>query len=210
MVDGRLRREVFLCHSSKDKDYVRSLASHLTVMGVEPWFDAWELSVGDSLIERIGQGINSAKFFCIVLSRHSADSKWCNAELAEALSNSIESGSNNILVVRKGDVAIPPFLKHRLFIDAPRYSLHVPLSVAFRAYGFSPKDLDLFVRGGRIRDIDGALKVLSLAAKGSTVSFGSEDWATLREILARKGFDVEGDDVLKISNLKLGRNFLAS
>ncbi|SHI08354.1 toll/interleukin-1 receptor domain-containing protein [Marivita hallyeonensis] len=203
------KREVFLCHSSKDKHYVRKLALHLEAMGVGPWFDAWELSVGDSLIERIGQGINSASFFCIILSAASAESNWCKNELSEALANSIESGRNNILVVRKGKVPIPPFLKHRLFIDAPRYSLKVPLSISFRAFGFSPKDIDLLVSLNRVSDIESALEILSLAAKKNAVEFGKDDWALLRALLARRGVLVDGDDLLRISSLKHGENFLA-
>lgn len=204
------KREVFLCHSSKDKQYVRKLALHLEAMGVVPWFDAWELSVGDSLFEKIGQGINSARFFCIILSAESAESNWCKNELSEALANSIESGANDILVVRKGKIPIPPFLKHRVFIDAPRYSLKVPLSIAFRAFGLLPKDIDLLVSHSRVSDIERALEILSLAAKKKAIEFGSDDWGKLRTLLARRGVRVDGDDLLRISSLKNGKHFLAS
>lgn len=103
----RAKPELFLCHSGKDKTYVRRLASDLEMLGVEPWFDAWQLSVGDSLIKRIGDGIGTSKFFCIILSVNSKGSRWCDAELSEALSLSIERGKRNILVVKKGKVDIP-------------------------------------------------------------------------------------------------------
>jgi len=38
--------DVFLCHSSREKSFVRRLASDLDRLAVRPWLDAWELGPG--------------------------------------------------------------------------------------------------------------------------------------------------------------------
>ncbi len=58
---------VFLSHTNADKSFVRRLASDLTDRGVKVWLDEWELSVGDSLSERIQAGILVAGFLAVVL-----------------------------------------------------------------------------------------------------------------------------------------------
>lgn len=46
--------KVFLCHFSKDKEFVQRLAHDLKSKEVPVWFDKWELKVSDSLNEKIG------------------------------------------------------------------------------------------------------------------------------------------------------------
>ncbi|PEU28639.1 hypothetical protein CN532_11480 [Bacillus wiedmannii] len=53
---------VFLSHSSKDKFFVRKLAERLIHSGVEVWIDEAEIKIGDSLIEKISQGIKGADY----------------------------------------------------------------------------------------------------------------------------------------------------
>ncbi len=40
---------LFLSHSSADKTFVEKLAKDLEGVGVNVWFDKWEIKVGDSL-----------------------------------------------------------------------------------------------------------------------------------------------------------------
>jgi len=60
--------DVFLCHSSSDKDFARSLASDLKRSGLRVWFDEWAMRPGDSLYDKIQSGIKDAGWFVIVLS----------------------------------------------------------------------------------------------------------------------------------------------
>ena len=79
------RPQLFLCHSAKDKAFVRRLASELTELSVGVWLDEWELEVGDSLHECIGTAIDAAAYVGVVLSPNSAASKWCQRELQTSL-----------------------------------------------------------------------------------------------------------------------------
>ena len=59
---------IFLCHSSVDKPFVEKLAKDLKHLGVNVWFDKWEIKVGESLTERVQEGIRQNEFLAIVLS----------------------------------------------------------------------------------------------------------------------------------------------
>ena len=50
--------KIFLSHSSKDKEFVRKLADDLKTYGLSVWFDEWEIKVGDSITNKISQGID--------------------------------------------------------------------------------------------------------------------------------------------------------
>ena len=41
------------------------------------WYDELELNVGDSIVEKINQGIKESKFMVVVLSKSSVDKLWC-------------------------------------------------------------------------------------------------------------------------------------
>ena len=49
--------KIFLCHASEDKKFVEKLAKDLMKFGLEVWFDKFEMKVGESLLEKINEGI---------------------------------------------------------------------------------------------------------------------------------------------------------
>ena len=48
---------LFLSHSSVDKTFVEKLAKDFEGVGVNVWFDKWEIKVGDSLTGKIEGGL---------------------------------------------------------------------------------------------------------------------------------------------------------
>jgi predicted nucleotide-binding protein len=68
---------VFICHASEDKRFTRKLAYDLSKNGMHVWYDELELNVGDSIVEKINQGIKESKFMVVVLSKSSVDKLWC-------------------------------------------------------------------------------------------------------------------------------------
>ena len=72
---------IFLSHNSQDKPFVRRLARDLDVHGVKCWIDEAEIKVGDSLIEKIRQGLDSMSYVAVVLSPDSVNSAWVQKEI---------------------------------------------------------------------------------------------------------------------------------
>lgn len=49
-------KRVFISHSSKDKTFATWLGTDLKAAGHTPWFDAWDIRVGESIPEKISDG----------------------------------------------------------------------------------------------------------------------------------------------------------
>lgn len=52
---------MFLCHSSEDKEKLQRVAAALKEAGIPVWYDEWEIAWGDSLIEKINEGLESCR-----------------------------------------------------------------------------------------------------------------------------------------------------
>ena len=48
---------LFISYSSQDRAFVRKLVADLRASSMPIWFAEWELGPGDSLIDKIGEGI---------------------------------------------------------------------------------------------------------------------------------------------------------
>jgi hypothetical protein len=71
---------VFLSHSSADKMLARRLAADLRDAGVKVWFDEWEIETGDSISQRIQDGLRESDFVAVLLTRQSVEHGWVEKE----------------------------------------------------------------------------------------------------------------------------------
>jgi TIR domain len=108
---------IFLCHSSKDKFFVRELAEKLSAAGVRVWLDEAEINIADSLTAKIGQAIDGMDYFAVVLSRHSVTSEWVQRELQIAMQRELKERKVVVLPLLMEPVELPPFLRDKLYAD---------------------------------------------------------------------------------------------
>jgi len=108
---------IFLCHSSKDKFFVRELAAKLRDVGVRVWLDEAEIKIGDSLTQKIGQAIDEMDYFGVVLSRHSIASEWVQRELQVAMQRELKERRVIVLPLLLEPVELPAFLRDKLYAD---------------------------------------------------------------------------------------------
>lgn len=91
--------DFFICHASEDKsDVVEPLAIELTARGAVVWYDRWTLQIGDSLSEKIDEGLGSSEFGIVVLSPHFFSKPWPQRELGGLVQREIR-GKKVILPV---------------------------------------------------------------------------------------------------------------
>lgn len=91
--------DVFISHASEDKDeVVRPLAHALKDAGLSVWYDEFELKIGDSLRQKIDQGLSRSRFGIVVLSPRFLAKGWTNYELDGIVSRSVD-GQQVILPV---------------------------------------------------------------------------------------------------------------
>lgn len=108
---------IFLSHNSKDKPWVRNLADRLTSDGVVVWIDEAELNIGDSLIEKIAEGIHEMRFVAAVISNNSISSTWVQKELNLAMSKEIKGRQVTVLPLLIENCTLPPYLTDKLYAD---------------------------------------------------------------------------------------------
>jgi hypothetical protein len=112
--------KVFLSHSSRDKSFVRMLASDLALAEVGVWIDELEIGPGDSILRRISEGLSTSSFVVACLSPGSVGSPWVQQELEIAMTTQIETQTVIVLpiligAIQKGD--LPLYLRPHLYLD---------------------------------------------------------------------------------------------
>jgi glycosyltransferase involved in cell wall biosynthesis len=72
--------DVFLSHSSLDKDIVRQLAERLRKDGLRVWFDEWVLKAGDNILAKMEDGLEHSRVLVLCMSEHAFESDWAQME----------------------------------------------------------------------------------------------------------------------------------
>jgi hypothetical protein len=109
---------LFLSHASEDKDdLVRPLAERLRA-DFNVWYDEYELVLGDSLLQKINEGLQKCDYGVVVLSQHFFAKRWPKAELDGLFA--LETNEKKVILpiwkdVTEDDVkAFSPILSGRL------------------------------------------------------------------------------------------------
>src|SRR5437588_104303 len=79
---------------------IRQLASDLAKDGIDTWLDEHRILVGDSITEKIGQGLAQSDYFIIALSESSVSSAWVKKELSGALLREVERRKVTVLPIK--------------------------------------------------------------------------------------------------------------
>jgi TIR domain len=95
--------DAFICHASEDKeDFVRPLAERLKQQHVDVWYDEFSLSIGDSLTQKIDEGLAKARFGIVVLSPSFFKKPWAKRELNGLTAREVFEKTDVILPVWHG------------------------------------------------------------------------------------------------------------
>lgn len=117
MTDIRGTGLVFISHSSKDKNFTEQLAIDLRAFGVEVWYDAWAIDLGDSIVDKVFSNLGRSNVLLVLISRSSIDSKWVKEELNVSIMRRLSSDDIRIIPVRLDNAELPNYLQHILYSD---------------------------------------------------------------------------------------------
>lgn len=113
--------QIFLSHNSNDKPVVEAIGRFLTGNGYTVWLDKWCMTPGDSLIEKIGEGIESSDKLVIFLSENSVDANWVKKEVATGLVLELAEekglGSKFIIPALLKPCKIPIMLRDKIYAN---------------------------------------------------------------------------------------------
>jgi hypothetical protein len=108
---------IFISYSHEDKELARALAAALETCGLRVWIDEGELKVGDSLIERIATAIAEIDFFLALVSEASRSSRWCQKELALAVTGELGREGVRVLPIRVAGAEMPHALADVFYLS---------------------------------------------------------------------------------------------
>jgi len=108
---------VFISYSHADELIVNKLAAHLVKHNANVWVDTWELSVGDSILNRVQEAIQESSALLVILSKTSVASEWCKKELSAGLMRELDEKRVVVLPVLVEDCEIPMFLREKMYAD---------------------------------------------------------------------------------------------
>src|SRR5262249_20256391 len=108
---------VFLSHTSIDKPFVEKLAGDLKRIGINVWFDKWEIKIGESITWKIEEGIRENEYLAIVLSPEALNSDWVKCELSAAWVKQMQRRRVVVLPILYRSCAIPLFLADRKYAN---------------------------------------------------------------------------------------------
>ncbi|MGM7446898.1 toll/interleukin-1 receptor domain-containing protein [Idiomarina sp. ST20R2A10] len=108
---------IFISYSHEDKEFVDQLAVQLVHRNINIWLDRWELSIGESIIDKVQDAVDGASALLVILSKSSVVSEWCKKELSSGLLRELEEKRVVVMPVLLEDCDIPLFARGKLYAD---------------------------------------------------------------------------------------------
>ena len=110
--------KVFLSHSTKDKQFVQSLADELKREQIESWLCEVDVEFGGNFVTEINEGLRDADLAVLFWSPEAARSDWVLREWTSVTAREISESRTRLGVVLLRDCAMPELLRVKHRIDA--------------------------------------------------------------------------------------------
>lgn len=150
-------KDAFLCHNKADKAWVEKLGERLeaeTIDGVPTsrklsvFFDDWDIDIGESVINRMDQGLKAGRYLAAIMSPEFFKSGWANIEWSHIVAEDPWGFKKKLIPILLRDISLDgseritlpaPFkiLKYLDFRDKSRYEVEFQ-KLLRRIRGFPP------------------------------------------------------------------------
>ncbi|MBD3843140.1 MAG: toll/interleukin-1 receptor domain-containing protein [Campylobacterales bacterium] len=120
---NNMSHQVFICHDYRDKNFARELAEQLKNQSIKPWYDEYEIKYGDSIIDKMTDGISNTEFGIIILSENLFKNKGAaNFEFKSFLQKSFKSNRKILIPIwhNVGFQEVYNFMPYLVDINAPK------------------------------------------------------------------------------------------
>jgi hypothetical protein len=95
----------------------KKIADTMRAFGGQVWLDEAEIKLGDSLVAKIREGIDSVDYVIALLSDKSVSSEWVTKELDIAMNQEIAGRKVKVLPILASQCELPGFLQGKLYAD---------------------------------------------------------------------------------------------
>lgn len=91
---NRLKRDVFISYSTKDRSIVNYLKNKLEAFGISCWYAHHDLTAGDDWNRLLNQAIEKCKVFIVLVTLNALNSKWVKKETRKAFNRKEKNEAN--------------------------------------------------------------------------------------------------------------------
>lgn len=122
MIEQRAQRgvhlaSVFVSHRVADIELAERLADEIRSEGHEVWLDKWEINLGDSIVEKMDNGLEAFQFLILCYSSAGVNTPWISREWMSILARQLQQENVKILPVRLSGGSAPAILADLKYAD---------------------------------------------------------------------------------------------
>lgn len=196
----RYKWGTFICHVTADKKtFVTPLGKELQKFGVNVWLDEFILKVGDSLRQKIDEGLSKSRYGVVVFSPSFFQKKWPQAEL-DGLFDREMGGKKKVILPIRHQISIEelrkevPLLAGKFVLDssdgAPAIARKLVEEIRPEALKLDQSQADAQKASSRL------LEQLEESGKNPTVAYR----VTSGHGIAPKKFDLESLEKIEVKD----------
>jgi TIR domain len=111
---------VFISHRTSDGPQAERLGVELRRAGHDVWLDRWRIDLGDSIVERIDQGLTNAAYVVICYSSDGIGTPWMSREWMSTLARQLDGHNVRLLPVLLTGGRPPAILADIKYADLTR------------------------------------------------------------------------------------------
>jgi hypothetical protein len=115
--DKQSKPTVFISHRGADTALAERLANEIRQAGYPVWFDEWDIGIGDSIVQRINEGLTNARYLVLCYSEDGVLTPWISQEWMSTLTRQLEGYKVKILPVRLSGGKPPAILADKKYAD---------------------------------------------------------------------------------------------
>ncbi len=108
---------LFMSHRGSDLPEAERLAVELRKAGHTVWLDEWSIGLGDSIIEKMNEGLAAANYVVVCCSSSGTLAPWMGREWMSALARQMNSNRVKLLPVLLGGGSPPTILEDIKYCD---------------------------------------------------------------------------------------------
>ncbi|HZI60136.1 MAG TPA: toll/interleukin-1 receptor domain-containing protein [Pyrinomonadaceae bacterium] len=123
---------VFLSHRSGDEKLAEKLALELQRAGHVVWLDTWKIDLGDSIVEKINQGLEGAHYVVLCCSSNGVTTPWMGREWMSSLARQVNGYRVKVLPVLLTGSDMPAILADIKHADL-RHNWNLGVAILLKA-----------------------------------------------------------------------------